>query len=210
MAACNVHGDPKPPPAPSIPPSPAFQGHNILCPSLHLPLLLPRVQEWNQHGVARICHMLTVLQPALASLTGVSSSDAVRQFDKARLYFSLLMYSPEGLQRAIMDKPGRFTLSEYTALLQVRTCTCCNSKQGRACLLKLWCCSVLWDAATATRFTTRCNTAPGQVTETAGLRRVCVVCLSVCVCLSVSVCVCLFTCILALVLHILRGVGLSG
>ena len=66
-----------------------------------------------------MCHMLTVLQPALASLEGASSSEAAKQFDKARLYFSLLMYSPEGLQRAMMDKPGRFSLSEYTALLQV-------------------------------------------------------------------------------------------
>ena len=78
------------------------------------------MQDWNQHGVARMCHMLTVLQPSLASLEGSSSSDAAKQFDKARLYFSLLLYSPEGLQRAITDKPGRFTLQEYTALLQVR------------------------------------------------------------------------------------------
>lgn len=94
------------------------------------------MQEWNQHGVARICHMLTVLQPALASLEGASSSDAARQFEKARLYFSLLMYTPEGLQRAIMDKPGRFTLSEYSALLQVGLAHVGTHIQGGACLLK--------------------------------------------------------------------------
>ena len=77
-------------------------------------------QDWNQHGVARMCHVLTILQPALASLEGSSSGDAAKQFDKARLYFSLLMYSAEGLQRAIADKAGRFTPAEYTALLQVR------------------------------------------------------------------------------------------
>lgn len=63
--------------------------------------------------------MLTVLQPTLASLGGIIKPDATKQFDKARLYFSLLMYSPEGLQKAVSDKPGRFTAAEYTALLQV-------------------------------------------------------------------------------------------
>ena len=80
--------------------------------------------------------MLTVLQPALASLEGASSSDAARQFDKARLYFSLLMYTPEGLQRAIMDKPGRFTLAEYSALLQVGLEHVGTHMQGTACLLE--------------------------------------------------------------------------
>ena len=69
-----------------------------------------------------MCYMLTLLQPTLASLEGASSSQAAKHIERARLYFSLLMYSPEGLQRAIMDKPGRFTLSEYTALLQVNSC----------------------------------------------------------------------------------------
>ncbi|KAL0041965.1 hypothetical protein WJX79_010411 [Trebouxia sp. C0005] len=80
--------------------------------------LLPDVQEWSQHGVARMCRMLTVLQPTLASLGGPANNDAAKHFDKARLYFSLLMYLPEGLQKAASDKPGRFTLAEYTALLQ--------------------------------------------------------------------------------------------
>ncbi|KAL3138889.1 hypothetical protein ABBQ32_005714 [Trebouxia sp. C0010 RCD-2024] len=80
--------------------------------------LLPEIQDWNQHGVARMCYMLTLLRPTLATLEGASSNKAAKHFEKARLYFSLLMYSAEGLQRAIMDKPGRFTLSEYTALLQ--------------------------------------------------------------------------------------------
>ena len=66
-----------------------------------------------------MCRMLTVLQPTLASLGGTIKPDATKQFDKARLYFSLLMYSPEGLQKAVSDKPGRFTAAELTALLQV-------------------------------------------------------------------------------------------
>ena len=66
--------------------------------------------------------MLTVLQPTLASLGGPVKGDATKHFDKARLYFSLLMYSPEGLQKAASDKPGRFTVAEYTALMQVSTC----------------------------------------------------------------------------------------
>lgn len=78
--------------------------------------------------------MLTVLQPTLASVAGSVKPDATKQFDKARLYFSLLMYSPEGLQKAVSDKPGRFTSAEYTALLQVICsvhakvmCSRCNS-----------------------------------------------------------------------------------
>ena len=128
---------------PYIPLSPPYQGHNILHPLLVLHLELPCVQEWNQHGVARVCHMLTILQPALASLAGASSSNADRQFDKARLYFSLLMYSPEGLQRAVMDKPGRFTLSEYTALLQVRlACVATQNKAGPVYSSSDGCCSI--------------------------------------------------------------------
>lgn len=81
-----------------------------------------------------MCRMLTVLQPTLASVGGSVKPDATKQFDKARLYFSLLMYSPEGLQKAVSDKPGRFTAAEYTALLQVIClvhakvmCSKCNS-----------------------------------------------------------------------------------
>jgi len=66
--------------------------------------------------------MLTVLQPTLASLGGPANSDVTKHFDKARLYFSLLMYSSEGLQKAASYKPGRFTVAEYTALLQVSIC----------------------------------------------------------------------------------------
>ncbi len=91
--------------------------------------------------------MLTVLQPTLASLGGPVKSDVTKHFDKARLYFSLLMYSLEGLQKAASDKPGRFTVAEYTALLQVSIClsqanisTIANSisllfvSQGKACI----------------------------------------------------------------------------
>ncbi len=77
--------------------------------------------------------MLTVLQPTLASLGGPAKSDVSKHFDKARLYFSLLMYSPEGLQKAASDKPGRFTVAEYTALLQVSICL---SKVGISTIAK--------------------------------------------------------------------------
>ena len=93
--------------------------------------------------------MLTVLQPTLASLGGPANNDAAKHFDKARLYFSLLMYLPEGLQKAASDKPGRFTLAEYTALLQVSIClsqanisTIANrirllsASQDKACILR--------------------------------------------------------------------------
>jgi len=105
------------------------------------------LQEWSQHGVARMCRMLTVLQPGLTSLEGPAKGDVTKHFDKARLYFSLLMYSPEGLQKAASDKPGRFTVAEYTALLQVSIClsqanisiiassiSILSVSQGKACL----------------------------------------------------------------------------
>ena len=108
------------------------------------------MQEWSQHGVARMCRMLTVLQPTLASLGGPAKNDVTKHFDKARLYFSLLMYSPEGLQKAASDKPGRFTVAEYTALLQVsiylsqvdistiaKSISYLSVSQGKLCLPRL-------------------------------------------------------------------------
>ena len=81
------------------------------------------LQEWNQHGVKRMCRMLTVLQPPLSSLGGSAElsakGDTSKASDRARAYFSLLMCTPEGLIRAAADQPTKFTLAEYSALLQV-------------------------------------------------------------------------------------------
>ncbi len=44
-------------------------------------------QEMNQHGVARMCRLLAVLQPSLSALGapgGVFRPEAARAFDKAR------------------------------------------------------------------------------------------------------------------------------
>ena len=45
--------------------------------------------------------------------------EAGKPFDRARAYFGLLLCSPETLIRAAADQPGKFTLAEYSALLQV-------------------------------------------------------------------------------------------
>lgn len=86
------------------------------------------LQEWNQHGVKRMSRMLTVLQPPLSSLGSSPETqlkgDASKPFDRARAYFGLLMCSPEALTRAAADHPAKFTLAEYTALLQVSPEAC--------------------------------------------------------------------------------------
>ncbi|DBA83817.1 TPA: hypothetical protein ACH3X1_006340 [Trebouxia sp. C0004] len=99
--------------------------------------LLPDIQEWSQHGVARMCRMLTVLQPTLASLGGPAQGDVTKHFDKTRLYFSLLMYSPEGLQKAASDKPGRFSVAEYTALLQANVLGRTVTAEQKAAVLRV-------------------------------------------------------------------------
>ena len=42
---------------------------------------------------------------------------------QARSYFNLLMLSPQALIRAAAERPGRYTPTEWAALLQVRRCT---------------------------------------------------------------------------------------
>lgn len=80
-------------------------------------------QDWNEYGVKRMCRMLTVLQPPLSALGSSADtpakSEASKPFEKARAYFGLLLCSPEALIRAAADQPAKFTLAEYSALLQV-------------------------------------------------------------------------------------------
>ena len=79
--------------------------------------------------------MLSVLQPSLGSLRGASTADVSQAFDRARLYFSFLLYLPEALQKAAADKPGRFTPAEYTALLQVAFgCHCAAGHVDEKCI----------------------------------------------------------------------------
>lgn len=82
-----------------------------------------QLQDWNHHGVKRISRMLAVLQPPLSSVGRSSDmsakSDANKPFDRARAYYGLLLCSPEALIRAAADQPTKFSLAEYTALLQV-------------------------------------------------------------------------------------------
>lgn len=85
--------------------------------------LLPDIRRWNQLGVQRMCRMLASLQPALLSGAGGGAGggsfrpDAARQFDRAKLYFTLLTYSAEGLVATAAERPHRFTAPEYMALL---------------------------------------------------------------------------------------------
>ncbi len=49
--------------------------------------------------------------------SAASRPEAARQFDKAKLYYTLLTYSVEGLLATVAEKPHRFTPAEYAALL---------------------------------------------------------------------------------------------
>ena len=80
------------------------------------------VQSMNQHGIARMCRLLAVVQPALSSLGAAGAAfrpESARAFEKARAYYSLLTLPPDALIKAAAEKPKRFTPSEYMALLQV-------------------------------------------------------------------------------------------
>ena len=83
---------------------------------------------------------LTVLQPGLAAAGaagGAFRPEAVRAFERARTYYTLLTYSADSLVKVAADRPGRFTPSEYLALLQV---IAGSELQGSVALLvSQWC-----------------------------------------------------------------------
>lgn len=86
-------------------------------------MLFLKPQEINAAGVARMVRQLTVLQPGLAAAGAAGGQfrpEAVRVFERARTYYTLLTYSADSLVKVAADRPGRFTPSEYLALLQVR------------------------------------------------------------------------------------------
>lgn len=91
--------------------------------ALSLHTLKTAAQDINGGGVARMCHALAVLQPALASLgagSGAPHPEASRGFDHARTYYALLTSPADSLVKAAAERPLRFTPAEYLALLQVR------------------------------------------------------------------------------------------
>ena len=122
--------------------------------------LLPDIREWNHLGVQRMCRMLASLQPALAGVAGGGSSsggarpDAARQFDRAKLYYTLLTYSAEGLVATVAEKPHRFTAAEYTALLAASVAERPVAPEQRAALQK-----VLSDASRAAKPAGKANAA---------------------------------------------------
>ncbi len=66
--------------------------------------------------------MLTALQPALGQLGSPSGTfwpGAARHFERARSYYTLLTQPADAILRAAGSKPGRFSQSEWMALLQV-------------------------------------------------------------------------------------------
>lgn len=78
--------------------------------------------------VTRVCRVLSALQPVLCAAGGVGEGplpvgggipDPTRQLEKAKLYFSLLLQSPETLINTVAQKPKRFSGEEYSALLNV-------------------------------------------------------------------------------------------
>lgn len=77
----------------------------------------------NDHGSACMSRMLTALQPALGQLGSPSGTfwpGATRHFERARAYFALLPQPTDSILRAAGSKPGRFSQSEWMALLQVQ------------------------------------------------------------------------------------------
>jgi hypothetical protein len=78
--------------------------------------------------VSRVCRVLSALQPVLCAAGGVGEGplpvgpgmpDPTRQLEKAKMYYSLLLQSPEALISTVASKPKRFSGEEYTALLNV-------------------------------------------------------------------------------------------
>lgn len=79
------------------------------------------MQEINQHGVARVCHMLAVVQPALSALvpTGGYRPEAAKHFERAHTYYNLLICLPDALIRIAAEQPSKYRPAEWAALLQV-------------------------------------------------------------------------------------------
>lgn len=78
--------------------------------------------------VSRVCRVLSALQPVLCAAGGVGEGplpvgagmpDPTRQLEKAKMYYSLLLQSPEALISTVAQKPKRFCGEEYSALLNV-------------------------------------------------------------------------------------------
>ncbi len=73
---------------------------------------------YRQHGVARMCRLLAVLQLALASLGAAGS--ALRP-KAERAFESGCTVLVDTLLKAAGNRPGRFTPAEDLALLQARS-----------------------------------------------------------------------------------------
>jgi len=98
--------------------------------------LLPEFDMINHAGAARACRMLNALQAAFGT-TAASDADSIiakaegmwwwsvndsvsREYDLARLYYTLATHSPEGIIATAKDKPHRFSKKEWMALLRAR------------------------------------------------------------------------------------------
>ena len=114
--------------------------------------MLPEIGTINRGGAARMCRMLAALQPALSSAgsgaggggggpgaaaAAATRTEASRHFDRAKLYYTLLTYSPEGLVATAAEKPHRFTAPEYAALLAVTVPERPVSPEHRAALQRV-------------------------------------------------------------------------
>ncbi len=117
--------------------------------------LLPDIAQLNHRGVQRMCRMLASLQPALAGAAGGGGRpDAARAFDRAKLYYTLLTYSAEGLVATAAEKPHRFSPAEYAALLAASVIERPVSAEQRAALAR-----VLADAGRASKPVSKANAA---------------------------------------------------
>jgi hypothetical protein len=116
--------------------------------------LLPDIRGFNHAGVQRMCRMLASLQPALVGAGGGPRPDAARHFDRAKLYYTLLTYSAEGLVATVAERPNRFTAAEYLALLSADVAERQVTPEHRAALQR-----VLTDAGRMAKPASKANAA---------------------------------------------------
>ena len=89
-----------------------------------LMMLLPECKTFSHGGASRMCRILTYLQSTLALSIFDDHSSALynvgKEYDVARIYFTLLTHSPEGVISTAREKPHRFKNQEWLTLFDVK------------------------------------------------------------------------------------------
>lgn len=81
--------------------------------------ILPEVKEINSAGVERMVRLMSVLQPALSSFLAPTVGGTFRMFDHVRAYYSMLNLTMDDLLAYVGERPGRFSYTEWKALVEV-------------------------------------------------------------------------------------------